>query len=92
MKENWLFQWSLKRKLRKIIDGGNPEYQQLFNLIVKIHREIYFEENIPTTRGEIEEMLHNAIDRSAMIENLQYEKSLHNIQANDLEKKISEIK
>ncbi len=51
------------RELRKIIRQGDTskEYRNLFKRIVIIHREEFIEENIPTTKGYLEELLADAI-------------------------------
>lgn len=52
----------ISKQLRQIIkQGNNKEIQQLFIDIVRAHREVFTEDNIPTLAGFLTENLYNAI-------------------------------
>jgi hypothetical protein len=54
---------NFEKKLREIIRKGDTtrEYRDLFKTIVKIHRESFTEENIPTSQQYLQELLDDAI-------------------------------
>jgi hypothetical protein len=55
------------KKLRAIISQGDTskEYRNLFKKILKIHREEFTEENLPTTEDYLKELLKDAIQEVA---------------------------
>lgn len=53
----------LEKEIRKAARPGNfkGSYQELFDLIVKVHQDIYDEENLPTMQSELQELLDNSV-------------------------------
>jgi hypothetical protein len=59
-----MFGKNLEQHLRGVIKEGNFEgYKSLLSLIVKIHRETFTEENLPTAEDAILECVNEALDR-----------------------------
>jgi hypothetical protein len=67
------------RELRKIISQGDTtkEYRNLFKRIVILHRECFTEENIPTTKDYLEELLADAIEIARLKEEKEFKIAEH---------------
>jgi cellulose biosynthesis protein BcsQ len=59
-----IFGKRIDSELKRIIScGNNKEYQELFHDIIRIHRSIFTEENLPAAEDAILEFVNIALDK-----------------------------
>jgi hypothetical protein len=78
------------RELRKIISQADTskEYRNLFKRIVIIHREEFIEENIPTTKSYLEELLADALKVAELKEDKEMKIAAYQREIDKLKKEI----